>query len=125
MNLPAINQRVKDIVHLYANGSDKKFSELLELSNSQKFNRIFNVDSRNNKIPLPTSETLIAIANKFSDIDLEWLLTGKGEMIKKEEIEFSSGTIEIIKQQLQTINSQQRTIEELIKKIPVSIAGIA
>lgn len=36
----------------------------------------------NNKTP-PTAEYCKAIAEKFKDIDMNWLLTGEGEMLKK------------------------------------------
>ncbi len=36
-----------------------------------------------NKTP-PTSEYCTAIAEKFKDIDMNWLLTGEGEMLKGE-----------------------------------------
>ena len=73
----------------------------------------------------PDVKTIRLIIETFVDINAEWLITGKGEMLKKEGKEFSPDVIDIIKQQSQTINSQQKTIEELIKKIQGDIAGSA
>ena len=80
--LPAINERVKQMVDFYANGSVKRFSELIELSNSQKLNRVFNLDKRNNEVPEVSSDILLSIANKFSYVSTDWLLTGRGSMLK-------------------------------------------
>lgn len=35
----------------------------------------------------PSSALLVGIANAFDDINIEWLLTGNGEMLKSEESE--------------------------------------
>lgn len=80
--LPAINERVKILVDHYAKGSVKRFSEIINLSSSQKLNRIFNLDKRNNEYPEVSSDILLSIANMLSDINTEWLLTGNGTMSK-------------------------------------------
>ena len=84
--LPAINERVKKLIDSYAGGSVKKFSEMIKLSSSQKLNRIFNLDKRNGEYPEVSSDIILSIANMFSDLNIEWLLTGKGEMLKKKEL---------------------------------------
>lgn len=81
-DLPALNDRIYKLVDYYAKGSVKAFSEMIGLSNSQKLNRVFNIDRRNNDFPDVSSETLIGIANKFSEINTDWLLTGHGSMLK-------------------------------------------
>lgn len=80
--LPAINERVKILVEHYAKGSVKRFSEIINLSSSQKLNRVFNLDKRNNEYPEVSSDILLSIANMLSDINTEWLLTGNGTMSK-------------------------------------------
>lgn len=45
-------------------------------TSSEKINRL---KKENNK---PSVDILIEISNKFEDINLGWLLTGKGEMLK-------------------------------------------
>ena len=45
-------------------------------TSSEKINRL---KKENNK---PSVDILIEISNKFDDINLSWLLTGKGEMLK-------------------------------------------
>lgn len=83
--LPAINERVKKLIDFYAKGSVKRFSEIIKLSSSQKLNRIFNPDKRNGEYPEVSGNIIISIANMFSEMNPEWLLTGKGEMLKKNE----------------------------------------
>ncbi len=89
MALPLVNQRIKDLINFHANGSVKKFSELIELNSAQVLNRIFNKDKRNQEFPAPSSEILFSIANKFEELNCNWLLTGKGEMYSKDENEIS------------------------------------
>ncbi|WP_052332524.1 hypothetical protein [Bacteroides neonati] len=83
--LPPLNLRIKGLIEHYANGSVKKFSEIIQLSSSQKINRIFNIDKRNGEFPEASSDILINIANMFSEVDMNWLLTGKGSMFRNEQ----------------------------------------
>ena len=92
-HLPAVNERVKQLVDLYANGSVKRFSEMIHLSSSQKLNRVFNLDKRNNEYPEVSSDILLSIANMFVEINTEWLLTGRGEMLKEATQTISTPTI--------------------------------
>jgi len=85
MSLPPINQRIKDLINFHANGSVKKFAELIELNSSQVLNRVFNPDKRLEDYPVPSANIILAIANKFADLNCNWLLTGKGEMFKNDE----------------------------------------
>lgn len=57
---------------------------MLGYSSSQKINRLFIVDERNNKYPTPSSTILSDISNKF-DVDPSWLMTGEGN--KKKVVE--------------------------------------
>lgn len=63
--LPPINQKIKDIIDKQFNGSVRAFCLKLGLSNSQKVNRLFNIDPRNNKYPIPSTEILTLISNKL------------------------------------------------------------
>ena len=57
---------------------------MLGYSSSQKINRLFIIDERNNKYPTPSSTILSDISNRF-DIDPSWLMTGEGN--KKKVVE--------------------------------------
>lgn len=91
MPLPDINGRVKKLVDTYAKGSVKKFSEIIQLSSSQKLNRVFNLDKRNGEYPDVSSDIIISIANKISDVNIDWLLTGRGSMLKDEGVALKGG----------------------------------
>lgn len=139
-HLPVVNERVKQLVDFYANGSVKRFSEMIHLSSSQKLNRVFNLDKRNNEYPEVSSDILLSIANMFADINTEWLLTGRGEMTKtsqptptehiqtscvsknkdKEKFDDNQGlSPEIFDKLLSTIKEQQITIKEQAEEIGV------
>lgn len=117
--LPAINQRVKMLIDHYAGGSVKMFSELIRLSNSQKLNRVFNVDRRNGEYPIVSSDILMAIANMFSEVDINWVLTGKESMFRKSyenEVFFSESLVymvEKVEKQSIEIGRLQKEIEML------------
>ena len=84
MEIPKINQRIKQIIDFQTNGNVKKFSELISIS-QQTLNRLFNVDTRTNKYPIATTDILTSITEMFVDVNSEWLLTGKGEMLKEKK----------------------------------------
>lgn len=81
--MPALNKRVKDIVDHYTGGNVKRFSEITGLASSQKLNRIFLIDKRRGEYPEVSSDIILAIANTFSEVDKNWLLTGDGDMLSE------------------------------------------
>ena len=81
MDLPIENQRVKEIINFVTNGNVLQFSNLIGIS-QPRLNRLFTIDKRNNNYPLVSFEIIQAIINKFLNINAEWLITGKGEMLK-------------------------------------------
>lgn len=100
-NLPNINKRIKSLIEYYTNGSVKRFSEMIQLSSSQKLNRIFNIDKRSGQYPEVSSDILLSIANMLSDINTDWLLKGQGDMIKEKVID-NAYISETIKQEVET-----------------------
>ncbi|MBN2787399.1 MAG: helix-turn-helix transcriptional regulator [Paludibacteraceae bacterium] len=72
-----------------------------------------------------SSDILEKIKAKYPELDIDWLITGDGEMLIKEsttqELYISDSliipapAIDIMRQQSETILSQQRTIEKLTK----------
>lgn len=85
MNIPVENQRVKELIKYYCDGNELQFSKEIGVS-QPRINRLFSKDSRNGKYPLVSFEIIQAIKNKFIKIDLDWLVTGNGEMHKKDHI---------------------------------------
>ena len=79
--LPSVNKRIKDLIEARFDGNVRAFSRALGLPDSQKINRLFNLDRRSSQYPAPSAEVLRLISNTF-DISLDWLLSGEGEMLK-------------------------------------------
>ena len=80
-HIPEINKRIKELINHYTGGRVAPFSELLNGVSQQKLNRLFNIDTRTGKYPLVTTDILVAITEKFVDINSEWLLKGVPPMI--------------------------------------------
>jgi hypothetical protein len=79
--LPPINQRIRDLVIKFSNGNVSEFVKLINLNKHQNFNRIFNIDKRNEKYPTPSSEILNYIKINLPTVNYDWLITGKGNML--------------------------------------------
>jgi len=69
-----INDRIT-LIRKYKLLNQKTFSEITGVSRST----LSEVESGKNR---PSSELIAGIANAFNDINIEWLLTGKDEMLK-------------------------------------------
>lgn len=106
---------MRKLIEHYAGGSVKLFSEQIELSSSQRLNRIFNLDRRNNEYPIVSSEVLIAIANMFSSVDINWILTGRGNMLIQEQPVKENMPDSII-YMVNKIDTQSKEIGRLEKK---------
>ncbi len=63
------------ILRKHKNLSQKDFADITEISRST----LSEVENRKNK---PSSALIVGIAHAFGDVNIEWLLTGIGEMIK-------------------------------------------
>lgn len=86
MELPLINRKIQHLVETRANGSVSKFAEMTGMASSQKLNRIFNLDKRSGKYPEPSFNIINKIANKFSDIDMNWLMSENKSELQANEI---------------------------------------
>lgn len=84
-SMPPVSQRIRNIVDSDYNGSVRAFCIALGFSDSQKINRLFKIDTRNNKYPTPSIDILNLISNKL-DISLLWLQNGEGNMLKSENV---------------------------------------
>ena len=61
------------------------FARMLGYERGTKLGRLIKVDRKTGKMGNPSYEIVRDIANKFEEINPEWLLTGKGEMLKSGE----------------------------------------
>lgn len=77
-NILEINERISYLIDFKANKNKKKFAEMIGFA-PQVISNI--VSGRKSK---PSFDVLNSISSSFVDINSEWLLTGKGEMLKGE-----------------------------------------
>lgn len=116
------NQRLKELIKFLIDNkkvyNQKDFADKIGKSKTQLSEMV--------KGTLVISErTVHAIVTAFPELNTEWLLTGKGEMLKEEKksspqkeeiITMSREVFEQIARLTETVLSQQRTIEELVAK---------
>lgn len=72
-----INQRVKNLVEVYAKGKKSSFAEMIGVSKTAitDYTKLENFSS-------PNFEVLTKILSLFSNLSAEWLMRGEGEMLK-------------------------------------------
>lgn len=108
MALSELSNRIKDFVQ-YTQMSVRKFA--LECGLKQP-----TLDKHIRGTAEPNAVTLIGIANRFPELSLDWLLLGKGEMLKQESIVVDENAEKLLKL-VDTITMQQDTIGEKNKEI--------
>lgn len=82
----SINERIDSIINELFSGNKRAFSRAADISTSVTENI---VGKRKGN---PSFEILEKIANSIPDLNGEWLLTGKGRMLKTEAIEYNKNT---------------------------------
>lgn len=110
-----INDRISYFIDYQFNGNRKKFAESIDFSPQVIFNI---VSGRKSK---PSYEVLEAILSSFVDLNAEWLLTGKGEMLKtSSQAKPPEGVPDVPsvpELQQMVINMQKREIDRLQEEI--------
>lgn len=100
-----INDRIT-LIRKYKLLNQKTFSEITGVARST----LSEVESGKNR---PSSELIAGIANAFNDINIEWLLTGKDEMLKFDINEMSK--VEQILELVEPLNDSRK--DELLRTI--------
>jgi len=103
-------ERLLQVIDYYGIKNINSFAkDYLNYSSSEKINRL---KKPNNS---PSMEIIIDISNKFDLINIEWLLTGKGEMLKNEvnSIDKSTDICPMCKSKDQIIELQNKLIHNL------------
>ena len=96
-----ISERVT-IFREYKSLKQAEFAKLIKVSRStlsEIENRISN---------MPSTPVILSIADVFNDINIEWLLTGKGAMLKVDTDDTQSIDIEEFVKQIEPMNDKQR-----------------
>ena len=133
-NFPSVNDRILHLIENQLGGNKKKFAERIGFAPQVVFNI---VSGRKSK---PSFDVLEAIISSFDEISPEWLLTGKGAMLrgqsapevapppsepafpgfieKIEELSVKVGRLEAENEHLRAaIEAKQREIEEGTREI--------
>lgn len=79
-NFPSVNDRILHLIENQLGGSKKKFAERIGFAPQVVFNI---VSGRKSK---PSFDVLEAIISSFDEISPEWLLTGKGAMLRGQSV---------------------------------------
>jgi transcriptional regulator with XRE-family HTH domain len=95
-----ISERIT-IFREYKNLKQSVFARLIGVSRSTLS------EIENGKNNAPSTSVIVGIANAFNDINIEWLLTGKGDMLKADIEDNKSVDIEKIVEKIREMNSQQ------------------
>ena len=96
-----INERIT-IYRKYKSLKQAEFAKLIKVSRStlsEIENRISN---------MPSTPVILSIANAFNDINIEWLLTGKGAMLKVDTDDTQSIDINEFVEKIEPMNDKQR-----------------
>jgi transcriptional regulator with XRE-family HTH domain len=104
----SISERIK-IFREYKNLKQYIFAKLIGVSPSTLS------EVENGKNIAPSTSLIIGIANTFIDLNIEWLLTEKGEMIKADVDDTRSVDIKQIVEQIEPMNNNQK--HEVLKFI--------
>lgn len=104
----------------------KEFLKYLELGQN-KFEAIVGISNGYiaSKSITIASDIIEKIKSKYPELNTEWLITGNGNMLlvreEEERLCVPTAVLETLHRQAETIESQQRTIENLLKKTQIEI----
>ena len=103
------NQRLRDFIH-YLNISDLEFSKSIGHKSPEKISRLTRNDSNN-----PSFQILLDISNKYEKIiHIEWLLTGRGQMLRSKTT--TKNTVSEPEIEYHTPHNQLERENEMLKK---------
>ena len=73
--MSTINERIKEVIDRFFGGSTKEFADKAGV----KYQTIINIIGERQSTP--SSATIESIANSIAELNVEWLLLGKGEIV--------------------------------------------
>lgn len=103
-----VNQRIEELIK-YLDLNPNSFSKSIGLTGNSTISRIVKGKT------MPSYETLLLICDTYDWLNIRWLMTGEGEMIRsdqkdesidvlKDKIEYQKGLIKTLKETLDMIN---------------------
>jgi transcriptional regulator with XRE-family HTH domain len=106
-----MKNRIK-IFREYKSLKQVEFAKMIQVSRST-LSEIENGKNKN-----PSTSVIVNIRDAFNDINIEWLLTGKGEMIKADSEDTHSVNIMQIMELIEVMNNKQKheILEYIIEK---------
>jgi transcriptional regulator with XRE-family HTH domain len=106
-----MKDRIK-IFREYKSLKQVEFAKMIQVSRST-LSEIENGKNKN-----PSTSVIVNIRDAFNDINIEWLLTGKGEMIKADSEDTHSVNIMQIMELIEVMNNKQKheILEYIIEK---------
>jgi len=106
-----MKNRIK-IFREYKSLKQVEFAKMIQVSRST-LSEIENGKNKN-----PSTSVIVNIRDAFNDINIEWLLTGKGEMIKADSEDTHSVNIMQIMELIEVMNNKQKNeiLEYIIEK---------
>ena len=107
-----VNERIKELIKTLKL-SDRKFSELTGISNTT----LSNYFKRGSE---PGVNTIVLILTKYPDVSAEWLLLGKGNILKEPETKpgtVTDTTNEIMLKTIIDLSGENAVLKEKLKEI--------
>lgn len=110
--------RLLDIIN-YLDSNPTKFGKDLGYSSSEKIRRLTKYENAN-----PSYQILKDICTRFPQIDIKWLLSGQGEMLKSEsdqcqELETQYRICPLCKEKDERIKTLERLIAQMQNNIDI------
>ena len=115
--LPKLNGKIKEIITVVDDGNVARFSKRLKNVSQQRLNRILNPDTRTGKYPGVPDDVLVSIATSMPNVNLDWLLADRGEMINKSIINSGINSGVLVSGDFNQIN----TCEEELKAAKLEV----
>ena len=112
-----MNGKIKEIITVVDDGNVARFSKRLKNVSQQRLNRIFNPDTRTGKYPGVPDDVLVSIATSMPNVNLDWLLADRGEMINKSIINSGINSGVLVSGDFNQIN----TCEEELKAAKLEV----
>lgn len=114
-DINGISDRIT-IFREYKSLKKSAFAKLIGISRST----LTEIENRKNSTP--STFVIISIANVFNDLNIEWLLTEKGEMVKEYFDNTQNFDIEKITKEIELMNKKQKyeTLKFINEKIYIS-----